>query len=143
MKRTIVLSFMLALNMFLFLTQTATSEMSLSENSNSEQFFDYRTTLMNDFDVGNYTLNQDIQNLLPESQSKVEPDTGNIFTDIFSTFKSWFLETTGLNLLVSWYNSFPNLLKSMRVPIEITFAVGFFWNALILYLIVGVLTGRT
>jgi len=142
LKKELILAFILGFNMFLFFTQAATASIAAGEGVGADNYFHYKDSLMGDFEDGNYTLDEDIQNKLPDSQAKVEPDSGNIFTDAFSTIKAWFLKTTGLNILAAWYNAFPNFLKTLQVPIEISFGLGFFWNALIIYLIITLLTGR-
>lgn len=143
MTRVFMLMFILAFNVFLFFGQSAVDGLAASENVSSQNFFDYQDSLIGQYDTGNYTINQDIAGELPESQAKVEPDTGNIFTDTFSSIKGWLLKTTGAQAFINWFTALPNFLSVIGLPAPIVFGIGVFWHILTIYLFVTLLTGRS
>lgn len=142
MKVTVALCFILALNLFLFFGQYGVDAIAEEEGTTGSQFFNYEGSLIQSYDAGNYTLNEDVSGTLPSSQGSIEPDTNNFFTDTFATIKNWFLDSTGLNYFLGIVNAFPNVLKSMGLPAPMVFGLGFLWHALTLFLIVAFIKGN-
>jgi hypothetical protein len=142
MKVTLALAFILILNLFLWFGQTGVNEIAASEGVVGTTFYNYEGSLIKSYDTGNYTLNEDVSGELPSGQGSIEPESGNFFTDTFSTIKNWFLETTGLSYLVGIVSAFPNALKSMGLPPVMAFGLGFFWHALTIFLIVAFIKGN-
>jgi len=142
MKRAVILLFILSFNILLFLTQTGVNAIAQEEGVTSPEFFQYKKTYMGEFETGNYTLDTNIEDKLPSSQAKVEPDTGNIFTDTFSTIKNWFIEKSGLGTVAAWFNAFPLFLEVIKLPREVSFALGFLWHGLMLFLIATLFIGK-
>lgn len=143
MKVSTALAVVLAVNVMLFLGQLGVSAIAQDElNNTGSIFYTYDGSLMSDFDTGsNYTLNQDIASKLPDNEGSISPETGSFFTDMFSTMKNWFLETTGFKYVFAIVNAVPNFLKII-IPIqEVSFALGFFWHVLTLFLVVSFIRG--
>ena len=138
MKTVLALAIVLSINVFLFLGQMAVNDINPGQ---APQFFNADEQLIGDFDAGNYTLNENITDKLPGGEGSVSPTTGNVFTDLFSTMKNWFLESTGLNYLVAIINAVPNFLKIIGLPKEFVFAIGFFWHAITLFLVINFIKG--
>ena len=137
MKIISALLFILALNFFLFMTQTGIDKVSEAEGVSASNFFNYDGSMISDFDSGNYTLEEDVSGDLPSGTGQIEPESGNFFTDTFATMKNWLLETTGLKYLLGIVNAFPNFLKQIGLPPELSFGLGFLWHALTLFLAVA------
>ena len=135
----VILAFILSLNVIFFIAQVSVDKINPED---STEFFNYSGSMIKQYDLGGYVLNESLADKLPESSNAVQVEEGNIFTDIFKTFKNWFAEKTGLNYLWNVVNAFPNFLKIMGLPIEIVFALGFFWHALTLFVFISLITGR-
>ena len=86
--------------------------------------------------------NDAIQNNIPTGEGSVNPDTGNIFTDTFSSIINWFAEKTHLNYIYSILTAPYTILKAMHLPEELAFILGSFWYGLNLFLIVAFFWGR-
>lgn len=136
MKTIIALAIMLSINVFLFLGNYAVQDIT-GQNAG---LINYQNDMIGKYDKGNYTLNEDISGSLPSGQGKLSPETGNFFTDTFSAIKNWFLDTTGLNYLLGIVNAVPNFLKRFLDPV-FAYAIGFFWHALSIFLIVNFIKG--
>jgi hypothetical protein len=133
---TTALTFVLILNV---LTQAAVIEV----NPEANVFFTNEGTMLSNFDAGNNTLNVDnIANDLPTGQGSVSPTTGNLFTDVFSSAKTWLAKKTGLSYLTGILSAPYNMLSAMNLPRAFTFAVGTMWYALTLFLIIAFIWGR-
>ena len=124
--------FVLALNTIIFMTGQAITHINPSGEIN---YYDSNEH-MNTYNQGNYSLKQATSTDLPSAEASVSND-GNFFTDIFSTMKNWFLDATGLGYLLDIINTVPNFLKAMGLPNEISFAIGYLWHVLGLFLIVA------
>lgn len=131
-----ILAFIMSLNVILFLFQVSADGLS----DNAPTIFNYEDSLLKSYDAGNQTVTQDVE--LPSAEGQVSSDTGNIFTDMFSTAKNWIVEKTGLRYVQSFVTAFPNLLKTMGFPPEVSFALGVLWHALSLFILIGWLLGR-
>lgn len=139
MKLDIALAVILAINMFFFLGQTAITEI----NPEGQTFFNYEDSMLGDFDMGNYTLDEDVSGKFPQSESNVNPTTGNIFTDPFGTIKTWLFDNTAVKYLTGIVNAVPNFLKSLGLPPQIVWVLGAFWHGLTLFILIGWSLGRT
>ena len=137
MKVTGALVFILAVNVMFFLGQTAV----LKINPNGPVFFNENDNMIGDYNNGNYTLNENVAGELPSNEIAVSPDTvqSGYFTDVWASLSGWFTDTTvgkGVTYLLNIVNAFPHFLAVIGAPIEIVFAIGFFWHALTVFLIV-------
>lgn len=135
---TSALVIVLSINVMLFLGQAA----AIAINPAGEVFHDSGGSLISDFDNGNYTLPNNPDELIPEGESSVNPETGNIFTDTFSASRSWVLETTGLGYLINLLGAPAQLLYSIGVPNAFAWAVGALWYGVTLFLVVAFILGR-
>ena len=136
------LVFVLLLNVLMFLAQAT---MVSIEPTNDH--FNFEGSLLDNFDVGTNNSNRvldtsDLNNLLPEGEGSVSPTTGNIFTDIFSSTRSWFADKLGLNYLYGIVSAPYNFLKITNLPNAFVFAIGTMWYALTFFLIVAFIFGR-
>ncbi len=144
MKLVLALGIMLSLQVVMFLGQTAVYEIA-EDNSLGEsgEFFDYETSTIKKFDNGNYIVNNVNSANFPDSEAIEGGTSGNIFTDTFSSAKNWVLDKTGIGFLIDIANAPSNQLKNMGMPREVSFALGFMWNAIVILLLVAFILGRT
>lgn len=134
------LVFVLSLNVLLFLGQIAILEI----NPAASDFYNEEGTLLSGFDSGNYTLDDsDPAGRLPSGEASVSPTTGNIFTDTFTSIKSWLIDSTGLGYVFAVLGAPYHLLQFMGLPQAFIYAVGTMWYAFTLLLIVAFIWGRT
>ena len=142
---TIGLTFILFVNLILFLWQGAITDL------NSETLhWDYSGTLYDNYNKGdkeNPILIIDSDNIIadfPEGQSGIKISDGNIFTDIFKSIRSWFKAgSKGLLYIKNILSAPYNALNSISIlPDVFVYAIGTFWYALTLFLIVSFIWGR-
>jgi len=136
MKIEAALFFIIAINFMLFLTQTGITKVATSEGLEGSEFFNYSGSFIGNFDTGNYNLNESVEGILPSGAGQIEPESGNFFTDTFSTIKNWLLQATGVKYLIGIVNAFPNFIKQIGLPLEISFALGFLWHSLTIFLVI-------
>jgi len=132
------LAIILAINTFFFLGQVAIEKINPGGDIT---FYNYKGSMIEGFDSGNYTIDETIQNKLPSSSSAVGVEEGNFFTDTFAAIKDWALNTTGLRYVLNIINAVPNFLKAIGLPQEVAFALGVFWHGLSFFLLVVFLKG--
>ena len=136
MKTIFALAIILSVNVFLFLGGNAIQDINGSDFS----FFNPNNNMIGKYDTGNYTLTEDLTGNLPSGSGSISPETGNLFTDTFSTLKNWFLDTTGLGFIFDIVNALPNFLKIFLDP-TLAYALGFFWHVLTIFLIINFIKG--
>lgn len=91
---------------------------------------------------GSYILNTTNSiNDLPTDVNKVSEETGNIFTDLFSTFKNWFLQATGLHYIINLVGAPYLFLQALQLPALFAFVVGTIWYGFSISVIIGFLRG--
>lgn len=143
---TYFLAISVALVMLMFVVNQAQTNLAEDNGISSQtKLFNYEGSHIASFDAGNYTLDEDIASQLPSGtgDADIDEDTGNIFTDTFKTIKNWLLETTGLKYVISVLNALPNFIK-LIFPAEfesVAFALGYLWNALVVFALVFWLKG--
>ena len=143
MKILTALMFILSLNMYLFVSQAGLGYISETETiSDLPIIYNHTGSFISTFDNGKYVINENVTTILPSGQGQIEPESGNFFTDSFATMKNWFLESTGLNYLLGIVTAFPNFLKSVGFPQEISFVLGVIWYAVSLFLVIAVIRGN-
>ena len=135
---TLSLVIVMSINLMLFFGQAA----SISLNPEGSVFYDGSGSLLSDFNNGNYTLPNNPDDLIPSGDSSVDPETGNIFTDTFSSTRSWILETTGLGYLLNLLSAPAQLLYSIGLPAAFSWGIGALWYGITLFLIVAFILGR-
>ena len=138
------LAFILAINVFFFLGQVVTDHI----NPDGPVFFHENENLIGEYNAGNYTLDENVLAELPNTEIAVSPDTdgssSGFFTDVWQSITGWFSDTTigrGTSYILNIVNAFPHFLSVIGTPKEIVFALGFFWHALTVFLIVIFLKG--
>jgi len=138
-----------SLMMLMFVIDQVQTNLSEDNEINSyTKIFNYDGSHISEFNSGdsdNYTLDSDISNQLPTGtgDANVDEDSGNIFTDTFKTIKNWLLDVTGVKYVINALNILPNFLKII-IPSEfssIAFALGYLWNALVIFALVFWLKG--
>lgn len=122
----------------LLLGQHAANEI----NPSGTQFITYEGSITSRYDQGNYTINPDVSSQLPTSESSISPTTGNLFTDIFSTAKTWMLSLPGVGFIISAANALPTWLASFGLDIFFAYAISAIWHGYAIWLIVEFLFGR-
>ena len=80
--------------------------------------------------------------VLPGGASGVDPTTGNIFTDAFTSLKSWFIDSLGLGYVVAIFSAPSTFLKALGFAPAVSFTLGAVWYGITLFLIVAFLLGR-
>lgn len=142
MRIEIAIIIMLVIDVLLFLSQSAVTHIAQEEGVIAPTFHQYQGSVLSQYDVGNYTLTNNVSRLLPSGQGEVVPNTGNFFTDIFSTAKNWFLDLTGVKYFIGVVNAVPNTIKNIGFEPEIAFAIGALWHILTFILIISWLFNR-
>lgn len=141
---TFLLLIILCIDGLLFLTQVSMDNINPLD---SPQIYTYNGGVMQSYDGGNYTLNpDDYASQLPSAESSVNPETGNIFTDAFSSIKSWFSDSSvgrGISYVTQILGGPVNYLKVLGAPIEFMFVIGAIWYGMTMFALVMLLFGRT
>ena len=127
----------LCMNLVLWFGQIAVLEI----NPDSSNFFDVEGTLLDKYRGDNNTISGDLVDQLPSSESSVSVETGNIFTDLFTTIKNWFLDSTGLSYLFNVLSAPISFLKAIQVPPLFAYALGSLWYILTFFLFVAFMRG--
>jgi len=129
----------LSIDVFLFLGQTAITNI----NPEATKFFNFSGTLISSADAGGYVVNvSDPHNTLPSQNIITAGDNSNLFTDIFSVIRGFFLDTLGLKYVFGVLGGPVVYIKYLNLPVEFTYAVGALWYLLTLYLLLMVISGR-
>lgn len=129
----------IGINVMLWLGQFAMLEV----NPTATNFLDEKGNLFGKVDSGNYELNEtDPYGMLPKGKSAIDPDTGNIFTDIFNSIKDWFADNTGARYLIAIISAPYNFLKAMHLPQEFVFVVGTMWYLVTILIGILMIWGR-
>jgi hypothetical protein len=137
------LTVVLAVNVALFLGQTAIIELGGQDN-----FYNCQGTIIGQLEQSgcsgsSFVLNNtNPSSRLPSGETSVNPETGNVFTDAFTGVKNWFIQDLGLGYLMAILGAPSNVLQAMGLPEAISFILGAFWYGLTLFLIVAFLFGR-
>jgi len=139
----IALGIMLSLQAFLFMGQFSVNELNndYGVNSVNQSFFNYENSTLSSFDKGNYQLDEDVENKLPDSESGTISEGGNLFTDVFSSTKNWILEKTGAKYVIDVLRAPSVALGALNLPKEFVFALSAVWYGIMLFLIVTYIKG--
>lgn len=141
---TTALVIMLSINVIFLLGQASVMEI----NPEGTNFYDCQGSMLGDLSTGNcsnqaYLLDDtDPASVLPEGETSVSPETGNVYTDTFTTSRSWLLDSLGLRYVVNLLSAPYNILKSIGLPDIFAFAIGGLWYGITLFLIVAFILGR-
>lgn len=144
MKLFVAISAVLIMCMFMIdisMTNVAEDEGLTS----ATDIFDYEGSHIQKFDAGNFTLSEDTAGSLPSGGAglSVEEDTGNVFTDTFSTYRDWILGIPGAKYVLGLVNALPNLLKFIFIGdyAVFAFALGYLWNILFVIFLIDWIRG--
>jgi len=141
MKIILALGVMLAINVFMFLGQTAINNVAGEYGLPGTTLINYENSFIGSYNSGNNVLNSSMD--LPDTEASIDSDNNNFFIDPIGSLKSWFSKAgKGWDYFTGIVNAVPNFLKNIGLPNEISFAIGFFWHALTLFLIVMLIWGR-
>lgn len=140
---TTALVFVMALNVIMMLSQVAI----LDINPDATMFFTQEETILSQFDknkgVGDPILDTNgTVGRLPSSVGSVSATTGNLFTDTFTSIKTWIGQKTGLTYLFAIVSAPYNFLKAIHLPNAFSFAIGTLWYAVTLFLLISFIFGR-
>lgn len=111
-------------------------------NPSGTHFMNYQGSISSTYDKGNYTLNGDVGAQLPTGSSSISPTTGNIFTDAFTTLKSWILSIPGVNFVIAAANAIPNWLSALGLDPVFAYFISAIWHAYAIWLLVEFFVGR-
>lgn len=130
----------LGLNMVMFLVGFAMADLG------GENPFNYEDNALREFNAGNST-NFDISsnpgNDLPGGgATSISPDTGLSFTDIFTSIKLWFVDTTGLGWVLGILSGPKIILTFIGLPVAAAWAITALWYGITLFMLVSFLWGR-
>lgn len=129
----------MAVNVVLWLGQIA----AININPQAPRFINYEGNLLNDVDAGNYQLNtSDPYSYLPSGRASVDLDTGNIFTDVFSSLLDWVGRSTGLNYFLEVIGAPYHFLLAIHIPEPAAYAIGSMWYLTTILLFILLITGR-
>lgn len=78
----------------------------------------------------------------PSGEGGVSPDTGNLFTDVFTSIRGFFMNTLGLKYVVSFLTAPFSILNAMGLPSVFVAVVGGAWYVIYFFLLVAFLWGR-
>lgn len=136
---TIALIIVLCINAVLMLGQIAILEV----NPDGVTFTHKNGTIYGEYLDDNYALNESktLQGL-PSGKTGVDPDTGNIFVDVFSSILDWLGSVTGLSYLWEIIGAPYHFLSSLGFPPAFTGIFGTMWYAYTFFVIIGWITGR-
>ena len=134
-----ILVFVLTLNAFLFMSNFAIQHIDPNSYFAENNFYN-PYEYMQDYDKGTreYSIKDVSTTDLPSSESSWISAVENFFTDIYNSIKSWLINSIpGANILISMVNAIPNFLKSLGLPKEIAFALGYLWHGMTIFLLVA------
>lgn len=134
--------FVMSINVLMFLATTAIADI----NPNAPKYFSNNGTIIEDLaknqDLSNPVLDTDKAiDELPTGAKQLNPDTNNIFTDIFNTVKSWFSTGFGLKYLYNIIVAPYTMLKMLHLDPAFTFALGALWYGITFFITVAFIFG--
>src|SRR4030065_543374 len=129
----------LAIDMFLFFGQTAIT----SINPSASRFFNFSGTLLQSADAGGYVVNvSSVNGNIPSQNIITAGDNSNIFTDIFTVLRGFFMDTLGFKYVFGVLGAPVGYVKYLNLPVEFSYGIGALWFILTFFLLLMVLTGR-
>lgn len=138
---TIATVFVVALNVLMFLCQTA----MLNINPDGSICYNVEGSLIGETmaSQGNMSVSEtSALEDLPGSQGTVTIGDAIGFTDIFNNILGWFKSTPGVRYVYGVISAPYNILKCMGLPAEFVVAIGTFWYLISLLVLVAFLWGR-
>ena len=109
--------------------------------------FNYNDNALGEFNIGNSTnfdVPSDPASSLPGGGStSISPDTGNVFTDMFTSIKEWLINSVGLGWVLNMLTA-PKVLLSLMLPNTpaLVWSITALWYGITLFIIVAFIWGR-
>lgn len=140
---TKALLIVLSINVVFFLAQVSMFEI----NPDGTRFYNCEGNILSEFELNRcqgdfYLIDSTQVGNLPQSESAVSPEQGNIFTDIFNTAKNWLLSSTGVSYLVGVITAPTSFLTAIGLPAAFVFGIGALWYGMTFFLFIAWLFGR-
>lgn len=108
--------------------------------------FNYTDNTLREFNTGNSTsfdITSDPASDLPGGgATTISPDTGLSFTDIFTSIKSWLVDSTGLGWVLSILSGPKVILSLLGLPNGAAWAITALWYGVTLFMLVAFIWGR-
>ena len=146
---TTALMVVLTLNVLMFIVQASMDSIAISAGIESSNVYNCEGTMLGMYSpncsAGNTAIldDSDVPGLFPGSAvTSTSPTTGNIFTDVFTSIKTWFLDTLGIKYVYNILAAPYNIIKIIGMPNEITFALSTFWYVLTAFVVIAFLWWR-
>jgi hypothetical protein len=147
MKALAGIIFIVILNILFFLVGQTLVGVGLTNN-----VYTYDGSVMSKFNNGdqtNYSMRAYNETDLPTETKTVDPSTGNIFTDVWSTISNWVKGglTAIVNLIpghefiIAMFAGLHIFLVAINIPSAVVFAIDFLWYAFTLFMIVLFIRG--
>ena len=143
---TTALMVVLTLNILMFVVQASMN--NIADAGNQPKIYNCEGTMLGTYSAncsaGDTAIldNTDVPALFPGNSEATSPTTGNIFTDVFTSIKNWFLDTLGLKYIYNILTAPYNIIKIIGLPNEIEFALSTFWYGLTAFLVIAFLWWR-
>lgn len=138
---TIATIFVVALNVLMFLCQTAMINM----NPDGSVCYNVEGSVIGETmaSQGNMSVSEtDALDDLPGSQGTVTIGDAIGFTDIFNNILGWFKSAPGVKYVYGVVSAPYNILKCMGLPAQFIVAIGTLWYMVSLLILVAFLWGR-
>jgi len=126
-----LLIFVVFVNVIMFVHQTAVTEI----DGSGTVFYNKENTFLENQNI-NQIDTQNTINDLPSGESTVSPTTGNFYTDIFTSIKSWFSQLDKLKYIYTMLATPYLELNRLGLPGAFVFAIGTLWYTITLFAIV-------
>lgn len=125
------------INLLVFFAQLAMMDINPTGNT----FSTLENNALQKYNAGNYTLDQsNPEAYLPGNAGSISPTTGNIFTDIFTATKNFFLGATGF--MAAFFFGVPDVIAAMGLYQPIEFGLSAMWLSYAIFSIAGYFFGR-
>lgn len=139
---TIATIFVVALNVLMWLSQTAMINM----NPDGPTMYNVEGSIIDETIQGQgdgTVLQDDVLGDLPSSAGTVATgDDTSIFTDIFNNILGWMKSAPGIRHVYGVVAAPYNVLKAMNLPTEFVVGIGTFWYLVSLTIVLAFLWGR-
>ena len=136
---TVALMFVMLVNVLMFLTQVAIYDV----NPTGSTLYNYNGSVMQQYGGVNQQLDSEsLDSYLPSPDSTIDENSGNIFTDAIKSIKKFLLDVPGVKYLTIMVTAPYDILKGIfSNHEEMAFALGTFWWAITIFLIVSFIWG--
>lgn len=134
---TTSLLFVLGLNLLMFIVGSGIADVG------GVSPYDSSDNLLTKYDAGNYTFNSSIDSFMPSTQSVgVDPESNNVFTDIFTSARNWVLDKTGIGFLLGILSAPSNILITIGLSPALAWALTAIWYGVNVLFLVAFVLGR-